>query len=153
MAHPSRLWLDKWLPVIGGRLLGFPKRLSRMDIDATGYAARSFLFGIPIFSAHYGLTGEPGRPASFANYAAIAPIFEQPFVQQMLCLYPTVSLAMQWLMADATMQALNMTLDVHGGADPGIPPGTYQVEGIDQQVLGGFRLTVNWRMPSPKLMR
>lgn len=153
MAQPSRLWLNKFVPMFGGRIVGFPKRLARMAMTGSSYSVRSFFSGLPVLSAQYGVGGQEGSPTSFSNYGAIAPIFEEVFLLHLFCLFPAVAVDMHWEMERATMQSLDMTLDVQKRCDPGIPAGSYSIEGIDQQVTGAFRLTVPWRLRMPRLMR
>jgi hypothetical protein len=152
MANPSRLWVNHFAAWLGGRIFGFPKRLARIEESASSYSVRSLFAGQPIFSPKYGVPGLPGKPSSFANYAPIEPIFKQLLLLRLFCIFPLISIDMHWEMAEATMQALAMDVEVYRGADPGIAPGSYRVESIDQQAIGGFRLTVNWRMAWPKLL-
>jgi hypothetical protein len=152
MANPGRIWLNGLSPMIGGRIFGFRKRLARMEDGDSSYSAQTFFARRPILNAQYTLRGEPGKPSSFPNFAPLEPIFTQSLLVRFLCIYPLMSMAMDWELEEATMQSLDMTLEIDPGAFPGIPPGTYQIEGIDRQVIGGFRLTATWRMAWPKLL-
>jgi hypothetical protein len=151
MAEPTRIWLNRFGPWLGGRTFGFRKRLARIE-ESVDYSVRSFFADKPVLSAHYGTPGRAGKPSSFPNYAPIEPIFSQLLLLRMFCIFPLISIDMHWAMADATMQALPMDLEVYPDADPGIPPGSYRVESIEQQAIGGFRLTVPWQMSWPTLL-
>jgi hypothetical protein len=153
MAHTSRLWLNNLFATIGGRIVGFPKIWARVNESGLDYSVRTLLFGSPVFNVVTTAAGEERPPYEFPNYAAIAPIFEQKFLQRFMCMAPVVDMVMQWDMATARMQSQQMTVTVAGGADPGLPPGTYRFKGIDEDVFGAFRLQVNWQLGWPQRVR
>jgi len=153
MAHTARLWLNNLLATIGGRVLGFPKIWARIATGASDYQVRSLLAGTQIVSAQWRLQGEAKPPAAFPKFAPLVPIFEQHFLQRLFCMMPIIGMVMMWDVSAATMQPEALTLEVFEGAERGIPPGVYRIPSIEESVLGAFRLTVNWQLGWPSLMR
>ncbi|HEX8154512.1 MAG TPA: hypothetical protein VF698_15365, partial [Thermoanaerobaculia bacterium] len=85
MAHVSRLWLNKLLPTIGGRVFGFPKFWTRNEMTDTSYRVRSLLLGRPIVSATYSAYGTSAKPADFPYFEPLWPVFQQHFLQKLFC--------------------------------------------------------------------
>ena len=65
-----------------------------------------------------GARGPMGSPTTFANYAAIAPIFEQVFLLHLFCLFPAVAVDMHWEMASATTMVTSEALKLTNISGP-----------------------------------
>ena len=78
-AYLSRIELDRLVPMILGRIIGLPKRLSWIQSESVEISIRSF-FGAAISDSEIRPYGPTGPAASFAGFEPIREMLRQPVV-------------------------------------------------------------------------
>jgi hypothetical protein len=147
-AFLPRLFLDRWLPVVLGWLVGFAKRRERVHMGPGGYAVSRLLRKQPIVGASFVPHGPVGRCIDFPLFSALRPIFELPLITR-LAVGPFLAMNFTWELERAQMQATAADVHIHEAYVRGLPITRFHAEGIDRNTLGAFALNVPWTLSLP----
>lgn len=148
-AHVSRLWLNRLVPVIGGWFFGFPKHWNPIGDTSGTYRVKQLIGNGTLIEASFRDAGEPSSPSSFPHFAAVRPIFEQPFLQRWVLIGPSCYLEMNFHLEEATLQPIDASIVIPPHVAGALPPGSYSVPSILEQPLGAFRLELPWTLTWP----
>jgi hypothetical protein len=139
----SRLYLDNALMVFGGWLYGYPKKLSTSTVTPTSYDVSTF----PGHQPRVSMINAPAGPvvpfASLSDHAALAPVFEQPFIQR-LAPFPWLGSRMWFEIDSATVQPITAQVRVTDGCAPGLKAMSVNAGSILDGFPGAFHLSCNW---------
>jgi hypothetical protein len=147
-AFLPRLFLDRWLPVILGWLVGFAKRRASLQAKPGSYAISQLFRNQPIIGGFFAPRGPVGSCDSFPLFGGLRPIFELPLITR-LAVGPFLALKFTWELERAKMQAAAGDVRIHEAFVPGLPVANFHAEGVDREALGAFTLDVPWRLSSP----
>jgi len=156
--YMPRLFLTNLLATLGGILLwGFPKKLvsvleSTNDAGTGGsYAVCPPRGGDEILGVQWAATG-PFRPVSEApSFQRQLEIMTQPLVsRQPLSVGPLVSCSdFDKIWQEAELRPLHTKTSIRDAFVPGLAPGQYSSQGIDQTPMGAFQLRARWELSLP----
>ena len=142
-----RLFLDRWLPTIGGRLLlAYEKRQAAIAATDVDYRIASLSTGEPLLSARF-------RPASQAidelPPAALREILQLPLISRRARGAWRYSVA-QFALDRAQIAPLELDLAIERRFVPGLPTGALA---FDSGSGRAFRLRTSWRLSGPLARR
>jgi len=148
-----RLFLDKFIPVLGGIVWwGLPKRLSRVSDDHRRYRVQSLWKRNDIISLDIESRSEPGKLEDFPHLAPIAEMIAQPLIGKSLAEFgPWVGSTFDWRWPHAAIWSVGATMQISRPFLPGLKPATYQLPGIGDDPLGAFGVRTNWEFSLPYL--
>lgn len=147
VAHMSRLYLDKWAPTMAGWIYAYPKQRARIRSTESSYDIASYLGNSPLIR-EMTVTGPEPPQSSPPDFSAIAPMFEQPFVQTYYGGFVTCSV-MTFHLDSATIRSASMQMTIEKAFLPGLEMGEKKFPGIDQTPLGSFQIDVSWSLSYP----
>ncbi len=167
--YMPRLWLDNWMPSLGGVLWwGFEKRMALIDTREETFAGetwttqrvRDLRRGEPIVSCRWrALDVAAPRPVDeMPNFPVQREIIDQPTISQLpLGVGPYQFLAnfdMAWDLA--RVRSIEAELEISVPYVPGLPVGLQRrTVGIEGDPLGSYALTTPWELSliySPDLL-
>jgi hypothetical protein len=152
----TRLDVDHLLALLLGRLVGYPKFLSRMHGDECSYRIAPLFGGKPLVEVSRRPYGSVGPASEFPLFAGMRELLACPLISRNPFNAPPPSpgrpflyTLFQWEIDKASLQASEVTIQVHTPDMPGLPPGEYHADGIDQTAFGGVHLHVPWEAVKP----
>lgn len=148
-ANPGKLFLNSILAWIIGRLIGFPKRLSRISTGESSYRIRTLLAD-PVMSLDCQLSGKITNPFQDTNYRLFQDIARNPGITRT----PFGNYLCQVLKFDqksALAQPVQARLEVQAPDIPGLPPGIHTFTGTDAEPLTAMRARLSWIQTAVRL--
>jgi len=144
-----KLYLNRLLPTILGRIIGYPKVLSRVETTETSYKIHSLFRGVPILSAEFKLAGDPMKLAASSNLRQFENAFSQPVGSRgmfgtMLCAF------FQYQADQAQVQPVEAQVEVFVDGVPGLPKGRHNWRGVTADPAGACRMRFPWTMAVPR---
>jgi hypothetical protein len=142
--YPARLYLDRGLPTVAGRLLyAYDKRRATIRTTAGSYRIADPAGGAPLLDAYYRIAG----PAIEPSRIVALTLFEQPVISQS-------SGGWRYSVADlgldrALLQPVGLRLSIQRAFVPGLPVGDFRLEGLDGDAGSAFRIRTHWRLAGP----
>jgi hypothetical protein len=142
--YPARLYLDRGLPTVAGRLLyAYDKRRGAIRTTADSYRIADPAGGAPLLDAQYRIAGPAIEPASIGART----LLEQPVISHSRggWRYSVADLGLD----RAVLQPVGLRLAIHRPFVPGLPLGAFQLEGVDGDGESAFRIRTYWRLAGP----
>ena len=146
----SRLYLDHWWWVVMGWPYGYPKVRARIRREDNAYAVHSLLGDAPITNLRTAPLGPLVSVPSSPDAPLIRPLFEQPFIGQVipgLWIYSR----MWFLLDEAEVAPVTAAFTMEPGCVPHLPRLSFTVDGITPDHGRAFRLRVPWQLSRPYL--
>ena len=140
-----RLYLNKLLPTIAGHFWGFEKRLGRIQADSHHYQVNRWQNNQPLISGNFQPTSTPNQLPNYANFQKMLSL---PGLGK-LTIGPFLRFNINQYLDQATIQAAPIQLTIRANCLPGLPPGDYQLPGLDQAPLGAFHFQTHWLLNLP----
>lgn len=145
LCYLPRLFLDRWLPTVGGRLMyGFAKRRAMISTTDDSYQVRSRRRGELLLSARF-RTVAPAVEA--ARLGPVRALFELPMISRG---------ARRWRhsFADfelerARIQPIALQFAIERAFVPGLPVGAVAINGLADGGSWAFRLRTPWTLAAP----
>ena len=142
--YPARLYLDRGLPTVAGRLLyAYDKRRAAIRMTTDRYRIADPAGGAPLLDAQYRIAGPAIEPASIGART----LLEQPVISHSRggWRYSVADLGLD----RAVLQPVGLRLAIHRPFVPGLPLGAFQLEGVDGDDGSAFRIRTYWRLAGP----
>jgi hypothetical protein len=142
--YPARLYLDRGLPTVAGRLLyAYDKRRAAIRMTADSYRIADPAGGAPMLDAQYQITG----PALEPTRIAARHLFDLPVISHARAgwRYSVADLGLD----RAVLQPVGLRLSIHRAFVPGLPVGDFRFEGVDDDAGSAFRIRTHWRLAGP----
>jgi hypothetical protein len=142
--YSPRLYLDRGLPILAGRLLyGYDKQRAAIRTSADSYSVAEFGSAEPLVEAHLRNTGAAVAPSQ----SGPATLFDLPVISRA---------ARRWWYscADfgldrAALQPVELDLVIHRPFVSGLPVGRFMIAGIEADAARAFRIRTSWRLAGP----
>lgn len=141
--YPVRLYLDRALPTVAGRLLyAYDKRRAGIRMTADSYRI-SDSAGTPMLEAHFQIAG----PAIEPSRIVAATLFDLPVISRAAGRW-------RYSVADfgldrAMLQPVELRLAIHRPFVPGLPVGEFRFKGVEGGTSPAFRVRTDWRLAGP----
>jgi hypothetical protein len=142
--YPARLYLDRGLPTLAGRLLyAYDKRRAAIRMTADSYRIADPTGGAPMLDTQYQIAG----PALEPTRIAARSLFDQPVISHARAgwRYSVADLGLD----RAVLQPVGLRLSIHRAFVPGLPVGDFRLEGVDGDAGSAFRIRTHWRLAGP----
>jgi len=142
--YPARLYLDRGLPTVAGRLLyAYDKRRAAIRMTADGYRIAESAGGAPVLEAQHWIAGPAIAPSRLLAWT----LFELPVISHSRgnWRYSVADLGLD----RAVLQPVGLRLAIHRPFVPGLPLGDFRLEGIDGDAGSAFRIHTHWRLAGP----
>lgn len=142
--HPLRLYLDRSLPTLAGRLLyAYDKRRAAIRMTAESYKIAETAGAEPLLEAHFGTAG----PAIGPCRSDVARLFDLPVISQ-------ATRGWRYSVADfgldrALLQPIALDLVIHRPFVTGLPVGEFRFTGGEGDAARAFRVRTDWRLAGP----
>jgi hypothetical protein len=139
-----RLFLDRRLPTIAGRLLyGYTKRLAVIRATESSYRIADLAQGEPLLTAKFRITGGAVEPSR--NDAAA--VFDLPVISQAArgWWYSCADLGLD----RAVVRPVELDLVIHRSFVPGLPVGPFRIAGLDADGGRALRIRTSWQLAGP----
>jgi hypothetical protein len=142
--YPARLYLDRGLPTMAGRLLyAYDKRRAAIRTTADSYRIAEQAGGEPLLEAHYRVAGPTVEPARLGART----LLEQPVISRS-------GSGWRYSVADlgldrAMLQPVALALAIRRAFVPGLPVGEFRLGGLDGDAGSAFRIRTHWRLAGP----
>jgi hypothetical protein len=139
-----RLFLDRRLPILAGRLLyAYAKRRAVIRMTAASYSIAERAGGDPLLEAHFRISGA----AVEAPWRGAAMLFDLPVVSR-------AANGWRYSFADfgldrAVLQPVELHLAIHRPFVPGLPVGEFVIAGTAGSPSSAFRISTDWRLAGP----
>jgi hypothetical protein len=151
----THLFLDEPLPVFLGWLTGLPKQLANLSMTSTSITTTT-LAGADVFEGTFRASGPFAPVSSFAHFSMIRSLFEQVHVGSLFyssgrsvpTASPFMCVPMDLRLDHAEIQPVSANIDVTDLFFPPMP-NHLELDGIDTDPFGAFRLHCSWRMSPP----
>jgi hypothetical protein len=139
---------NRLLPMLLGRLIGYPKSFTRNLVTERSFCMRTFLTGRALMFGRFEATGDlseaPGSPA----LAISEPILRHPVISRTP--WGTVLASRFELKRDTWLFApVESVTNVTSASLVGLPPGNHSWHGIDNTGVGAFRSQHHWHLSWP----
>jgi hypothetical protein len=144
LCYPVRLYLDRALPTLAGRLLyAYDKRRAAIRTTADSYRIAEEAGGEPLLDAQYRIAG----PAIEPSRIVALTLLDQPVISQSRggWRYSVADLGLD----RAVLQPVELGLSIRGAFVPGLPVGDFRVEGVGGDAGSAFRIRTRWRLAGP----
>jgi hypothetical protein len=141
--YPVRLYLDRGLPTVAGRLLyAYDKRRALIRTTADSYRIADAVGGAPLLDAHYRIAGPAIEPSRIA-----LTLFDQPVISRSRggWRYSVADLGLD----RAVLQPVGLHLSIRRAFVPGLPVGEFRLQGLDGDHGAAFRIRTHWRLAGP----
>jgi hypothetical protein len=141
--YPARLYLDRDLPTVAGRLLyAYDKRRAGIRITADSYRIADPIGGEPLLEAQYRIAGPAIEPSPIA-----LTLLDQPVISQSRggWRYSVADLGLD----RAVLQPVELGLSIRRAFVPGLPVGDFRPHGLDGDHGAAFRIRTHWRLAGP----
>jgi hypothetical protein len=142
--YPARLYLDRALPTLAGRLLyAYAKRRALLRMTADSYGIAEPADGAPLLEAHSWIAGPAIEPSRMVDRT----LFDLPVISHSLggWRYSVADLGL----GRAVLQSVGLRLTIHRAFVPGLPVGDFRLEGADGDGGYAFRIRTHWRLAGP----
>jgi hypothetical protein len=142
--YPGRLYLDRALPTLAGRLLyAYDKQRAAMRMTADSYRIGDSAGGAPMLEAQYGIEGPAVEPA----HIIARKLLNQPVISQSRSgwRYSVADLGLD----RAVLQPVGLRLSILRAFVPGLPVGEFRLAGLDGDAGWAFRIRTHWRLAGP----
>jgi hypothetical protein len=142
--YPARLYLDRGLPTVAGRLLyAYDKRRAAIRMTAHSYHIAEQAGGEPLLHAEYRIAGPAIEPARIGART----LLEQPVISYSRggWRYSTADLGLD----RAVLQPVELGLSIRRAFVPGLPVGEFRLAGLDGDAGSAFRIRMHWRLAGP----
>jgi Acetoacetate decarboxylase (ADC) len=142
--YPARLYLDRGLPTVAGRLLyAYDKRRAAIRMTADSYRIADAAGGEPLLDAQYRIAG----PAIESSRIVALTLLDQPVISQSRggWRYSVADLGLD----RAVLQPVELGLSIRRAFVPGLPVGDFRLEGLDGDHGAAFRIRTHWRLAGP----
>jgi hypothetical protein len=142
--YPARLYLDRGLPTLAGRLLyAYDKRRAAIRMTADSYRVADSAGGAPMLEAQYRIAGPAVEPAR----TGAGTMFDQPVISHGRdgWRYSVADLGLD----RAVLQPVELRLSIRRAFVPGLPVGDFGLEGAEGDAGSAFRLRTHWRLAGP----
>jgi hypothetical protein len=142
--YPARLYLDRGLPTVAGRLLyAYDKRRAAIRTTADSYRIAEPAGGAPLLDAQYRIAG----PAIAPSRIVALTLLEQPVISRSGdgWRYSVADLGLD----RAVLQPVALGLSIRRAFVPGLPVGDFRLEGVDGDAGSAFRIRTHWRLAGP----
>jgi hypothetical protein len=142
--YPARLYLDRGLPTLAGRLLyAYDKRRAAIRATSDRYRIAAPGGGEPLLEAHYRSAGPAREPARLDA----RPLLEQPVISRSGSgwRYSVVDLGLE----RAVLQPVALDLAIRRAFVPGVPIGEFRLAGLGGTAGSAFRIRTHWRLAGP----
>jgi hypothetical protein len=146
--YPARLYLDRGLPTLAGRLLyAYDKRRAAIRMTADSYRVGDPAGDAPMLEAQYRIAGPAIEPARIGART----LFEQPVISHAWgsWRYSVADLGLD----RAALQPVELCLSIRHAFVPGLPVGDFRLEGVDDDAGSAFRIRTHWRLAGPWAQR
>jgi hypothetical protein len=143
-----RLFLDRRLPTIAGRLLyGYAKRLASIHTTESSYRIADLARGEPLLTANFRTTGAAVEPSR----SGAAALFDLPVISQ-------AARGWWYSCADfgldrAVVRPVELNLVIHRPFVSGLPVGQFPIAGLDADGARALRIRTSWRLAGPWAQR
>lgn len=143
--YAPRLFLDRRLPTVAGRLLyGYDKLQATMAMTEVGYEVADPVTGERLLGARFGPAGarlEPGRVRRAASWLGLPVISRAASGWR----YSFADLGLD----HADVRPLEVRLTIERSFVPGLPVGETVCQGLDNHDGRAFRLRTSWTLAGP----
>lgn len=142
--YPVRLYLDRGLPTLAGRLLyAYDKRRAAIRMTVDSYRIADPAGGAPLLEAQYRIAGpaiEPSRNVAWA-------LFDLPVISKARggWRYSVADLGLD----RAVLQSVALRLTIRRAFVPGLPVGDFRLESLEGAAGSAFRIRAYWRLAGP----
>jgi hypothetical protein len=139
-----RLFLDRRLPTIAGRLLyGYAKLRTTILMTQSSYRISDPHRGDLLLSADFRTTGAAVEPSQ----SSAAALFDLPVISE-------AGRGWWYSCADfglerAVVRPVELDLVIHRPFVSGLPEGQFRIAGLDADGAGAFRTRTSWRLAGP----
>jgi hypothetical protein len=144
-----RLYLDRLLPTLLGRLVGYPKRVAHTRADEGTFQVRDLRHNSSLIRGSFFSRGRAGKMGDFPLFGATAALLRQPILGRALLVGPYLGTFLNFELDKALIQAVGAELWIERPFLRGLQVGSHQAPGVDEVALGAFRFIVPWRMGPP----
>jgi hypothetical protein len=138
-----RLFLDRRLPILAGRLLyAYAKRRAAIRMTAASYSIAERAGADPLLEAHFRITGE----AVEAPWGGAA-MFDLPVISRAphAWWYSCADVGLE----RAVLQRVELRLAIHRPFAPGLPVGEFVIADAAGAASSAFHMRTNWRLAGP----
>jgi hypothetical protein len=144
----GKLYANNLLAWILGRLIGYPKFLSRSSTGESEYRVET-LERSPVVSASFRLNGLLVNPFQAASYGPFRALSSLPAVTKtpfgnFLCSVLEID------EAAAVAQPVIAQVEVQAAGFPGLPPGIHTFTGTDAEPLPALRARIPWTLTTTR---
>jgi Acetoacetate decarboxylase (ADC) len=142
--YPARLYLDRDLPTLAGRLLyAYDKRRAAIRTTVDSYRIAEQAGGAPLLDAQYRIAGPAIEPARIGART----LLEQPVISHSSggWRYSAADLGLD----RAVLQPVELRLSIHRAFVPGLPVGEFRLAGLAGDAGSAFRIRTHWRLAGP----
>jgi hypothetical protein len=142
--YPARLYLDRGLPTLAGRLLyAYAKRRAAIRMTAGSYRIAESAGGAPVLEAQYWTAGPAIEPSPIVGQT----LFDLPLISHSRSgwWYSVADLGL----GRAVLRPVGLRLAIHRPFVPGLPVGEFRLEGMDGESGSAFRIRTHWRLAGP----
>jgi hypothetical protein len=142
--YPPRLYLDRDIPIVAGRLLyGYDKRRAAIRMSADSYSVAESDGGEPLIEAHFRNSGAAVEPSR----SRAATLFELPVISQ-------AARGWWYSCADfgldrAVLQPVELDLVIHRPFVSGLPVGRFSIAAVEADAARALRIRTSWRLAGP----
>ena len=139
-----RLYLDRRLPTIVGRLLyGYDKRRATIRMTESSYRIADLAGGEVLLTANFRTTGAAVEPSR----SGAVTLFDLPVISQ-------AARGWWYSFADfgldrAVVQPVELALVIHRPFVSGLPVGEFRIAGVEADAARAFRIRTSWRLAGP----
>jgi hypothetical protein len=153
--YPYRLYLNRLMPTIFGRLSGYPKNWERVSLTLAPKSADTYVFSVgkllsgkSLLQLSFTVSEAFHRVRHFPRFNQISQLLIPNIIASGFFNIPIrtffdldVSNAVAWNVPTATLRVDDQSLFP-------VLPGTHNWKGIEQELYGGIRLYLPWRLTS-----
>ena len=139
-----RLFLDRRLPTIAGRLLyGYAKQLATIRMQESSYRIAGLAQGEPLLTARFRTTDAAVEPAQ----SGAAALFDLPVISE-------AGRGWWYSVADfglerAVVRPVELDLVIHRPFVSGVPVGQFRIAGLDADGARALRIRTSWKLAGP----
>ena len=149
-AYMRRLYLSSWYYTILGWFYAYAKHRGRVDGNDSSYRVRSLWFGRRLVEADFHSAGVRGPATGNPAFDRVSAVWQQPFMGK-LWFTPYLASVLRFELEKATVEPLELDLDIARACVAGLPTGRFPIPSIEQSLLGAYRLDVPWTLSLPML--
>jgi hypothetical protein len=137
-----RLDLNELVPIILGRVVGWPKMLRRIQTDANSFRIINFWLNSLLVSGTFQPFGKIGHPGQFSAFADIMRTFAQPVVSHSILGHLMFN-RLTWHWDRVVLQEVDADLSVRAGFGVGH---YVRTRGANDKCQGAWRVLSPWNL-------